>query len=66
MIEREAILSLSYDEALALYAISGEWPAEDVATLGRLDRFFLLTHLLKRADALLPQMRLSVVFDSPS
>ena len=54
MIEREAILSLSFDQALDLYATSGEWPAEDVATLGRLDRFFLLTHLLKRADAVHP------------
>lgn len=54
MIDRETILSLSYDQALDLYATSGEWPIEDVATLGRLDRFFLLTHLLKRADAVHP------------
>lgn len=51
MSERETILTLSYDEALALYARVGDWPAEDVAKLGKLDRFFLLTHLLRRPDA---------------
>lgn len=54
MIDRETILSLSYGQALALYATSDDWPAEDVATLGRLDRFFLLTHILKRSDAVHP------------
>ena len=54
MIDRETILSLSYGQALALYATSDDWPAEDVATLGRIDRFFLLTHILKRSDAVHP------------
>ena len=54
MIQAADILDLSYDEALALYQTAHEWPLEDVAALGRLDRFFLLSHLLKRPDAVHP------------
>lgn len=48
------ILGLSYDEALELYSTVTDWPLEEVAELGRIDRFFLLTHLLKRQDACHP------------
>jgi len=48
------ILDFSYDEALELYSTAHLWPLEDVATLGKMDRFFLLTHLLKRKDAVHP------------
>lgn len=54
MIEHETILSLSYEQALELYSTSNEWAADDVATLARLDRFFLLTVILKRSDAVHP------------
>lgn len=54
MIARETILSLSYEQAIELYSTSSEWAAEDVATLARLDRFFLLTVILKRPDAVHP------------
>ena len=54
MIDRETILSLDYDQALELYASSSEWPADDVATLARMDRFYLLTAILKRPDAVHP------------
>ena len=51
MIQQADIWALSYDQALELYQDALHWSAEDVATLGRLDRFFLLTVLLGRADA---------------
>lgn len=54
MISQEDIWSLTYEQALELYADCDNWPREDVAELGRLDRFFLLTVLLGRSDALHP------------
>ena len=54
MIEGRHLLDLTFDEALAVYETAHEWPLEDVAALGRIDRFFLLTHLLKRPDAVHP------------
>ena len=54
MIERADLLGLSYDDAVALYVQAIDWPESEVALLGKLDRFFLLTVLLKRSDALDP------------
>lgn len=51
MIDQAAIWGLSFADALDLYDDAANWPAADVALLGRLDRFFLLTALLGRVDA---------------
>lgn len=54
MICKADILDLSYDEALDVYESADKWPASDVAHLGKIDRYFLLTHLCKRVDAVHP------------
>lgn len=54
MISRADILDLSYDEALDIYETADQWPVADVALLGKLDRYFLLTQLLRRVDAVHP------------
>jgi hypothetical protein len=54
MICKADILDLSYDEALDVYESADKWPVADVAMLGKLDRYFLLTHLCKRVDAIHP------------
>ncbi len=48
------VWGLTYEEALDLYSTAYKWPAGDIAHLGKADRFFLLTHLLKRPDAIHP------------
>lgn len=53
-ITQEDVLALSFEEALDLYSTADSWPVEDVAELCRLDRYFLLTHILHRADAAHP------------
>ena len=53
-ITKEDVLGLPYKKALALYDKAMQWPAADVAHLGRIDRFFLLISLLKRSDAIDP------------
>lgn len=50
----EYVRGLSYQDAMDLYATAHTWPDEDIALLGKADRFFLLTHLLKRPDACHP------------
>ena len=54
MINQEDIWSLTYEQALELYGDAINWPPADVAELGRLDRFFLLSVLLGRSDAVHP------------
>lgn len=54
MTDQERIWNLSYEEAFALYQTTVDWAAEDVAALVRMDRFFLLSHVLGRVDALHP------------
>ncbi len=54
MTEQEQVWSLSYENAIKLYQETGDWPQADVANLVKLDRFFLLTHVLGRVDAIHP------------
>jgi hypothetical protein len=52
IVTKEDILCLEFEDALDIYEQSKGWTAADVAHLGRIDRFFLLTSLLKRSDAI--------------
>lgn len=54
MTAQERIWSLSYEEAFAVYQDTRNWPREAVADLVLKDRFFLLSHVLGRVDALHP------------
>ena len=67
MIKRDRVLSLEYEQALELYSTVDKLPPSDVAMLARLDRFFLLTVILKRPDAVHPWLynRCREVEESP-
>lgn len=54
MTEQDRLWSLSYEQAIGLYQQTASWPLADVANLVKMDRFFLLTHILGRVDALHP------------
>lgn len=54
MSAQEDIWALSYEDAFQLYQDTAGWASEDVAELVKHDRFFLLTHVLGRVDALHP------------
>ncbi len=51
MSRQAEIWALSFEKAMELYEDAEHWTSEEVAELGRLDRFFLLIVLLGRADA---------------
>jgi phage terminase large subunit-like protein len=50
MIPQEFILSRSLEQSIEIYKQAGKWSPQEIAELGKIDRFFLLTVLLGRVD----------------